>query len=137
METPSGADCIREYARRHYIDPARKRREATVKINAGDVHKGLRLSSRVPQVCAALSSQKFLQENQLSLETRQAPPSGQSTTVTFTYRLGSGNGSSVPPSGAAFLQLRGIARDVFRKLGGGESFVRNERKRFNGPNPKK
>lgn len=131
------SDQIREYARRHHVDPARQRRDVTVTINAGEVHKALRLHSRVPQVCAALSSRKFLQENNLDLTDRQGPPSGQGTTVTFTYRLGSGQKNRVEQAGKDFASFRGIARDIFRKLGGGESFVQSERMRFYGKKEKK
>jgi len=29
-----------------------------------------------------------------------------------------------------FLELRGIAKDLFQELGGGEAFIRNERENF-------
>jgi hypothetical protein len=32
-----------------------------------------------------------------------------------------------------FLQLRGIAKEVFQSLGGGEAFIRKEREQFYGP----
>ena len=58
-------------------------------------------------------------------------PSGMSTTVVFTYRL---LGAGVPEgdSGleAAFLKVRGIAKEVFRSLGGGEAFIKREREHF-------
>jgi hypothetical protein len=34
----------------------------------------------------------------------------------------------------AFLRLRGIAKEVFRSLGGGEAFIRRERENFYGDN---
>lgn len=120
---------IRDYARQHYIEPARRRGEGTVRIVAGDVHRSLSLNNRVPAVCAALQGKKFLTENHLRLDAREGPPSGMSTTMVFTYRIeGSGRGEGVPLS--TFLQARGIAKDVFQSLGGGEAFLKAERDEF-------
>src|ERR1700687_383729 len=100
-------DQIRDHARRQYIEAARRRRESVVQIVAGDVHKALGLSNRVPVVCNALSSKSFLEENRIALESREGPPSGLSTTVRFTYRLLGENGA--PGSPSPFLGLRGVA----------------------------
>jgi hypothetical protein len=62
------------------------------------------------------------------------PPSGMSTTVIFTYRLKDETGqTSSPPTEWPFLRLRGIGKDVFQSLGGGEAFIRKEREQFYGP----
>src|SRR6185437_15999100 len=50
MTKPSLTDQIRDYARRQYIEAARRRRETVIQIVAGDVHKALGLSNRVPVV---------------------------------------------------------------------------------------
>jgi hypothetical protein len=121
-------DRVREYARREYIVPARERGESTVRIIAGEVHRALGLHNRVPLVCSALSSREFLQKNRLRIQSRVGPPSLTSTTVTFTYRL-----EPDKHSGAAshpFYSLRGIAKEVFRELGGGDTFIRAERDQF-------
>jgi hypothetical protein len=112
---------VRDYARRYYIDPARHRRDAVVQIVAGDVHKALRLKISVPVICNALSSKSFLEENKIALESREGPRSGLSTTARFTYRLLSEKGA------ALFLGFRGIAKQVFQALGGGEAFIHAER----------
>ena len=125
---------IREYARTAIVDPARRQHISTIKIVAGDVHKALGLNSRVPQVCSALSSRKFQEENNLELLSREGPPSGQSTTVTFVYRLKDSSDAG-QRSQAQFLKLRGIAKDVFESLGGGEAFLRRERGNFYTPEP--
>jgi 5-methylcytosine-specific restriction protein B len=133
MET-SHADRVREHARREYIEPAKHRRESTIRIVAGDVQKALRLSNRVPLVCQALKSHKFLNENHLVLEKWEGPPSGMSTTVVFTYRLlDDASQTSSESAESMFLALRGIAKDVFQSLGGGEAFIRKEREEFYGP----
>jgi hypothetical protein len=132
MTKASLTDRIRDHARRQYIEAARRRRESVVQIVAGDVHKALGLSNRVPVVCNALSSKRFLEENRIALESREGPPSGLSTTVRFTYRLLRENGGA-PGSPSPFLGLRGIAKQVFQALGGGEAFIRAERDQFDKP----
>jgi hypothetical protein len=132
MVPASHSDRVREHARKRYVEQAKKRNESTVRIVAGDVQKAVHLSNRVPLVCQALKSRQFLEENGLVLEKWEGPPSGISTTVVFTYRFKksplhqeSGRGATSP-----FLHLRGIAKDVFSSLGGGEAFLRNEREKF-------
>jgi hypothetical protein len=128
------ADRVREYTRRKFIEPARQGHQATVKVVVGEIQKAVQLSNRVSLVCQALKSDKFLKENHLLLEKWEGPPSGQSTTVVFTYRLL----DSLPHVPAhsqewPFQGLRGVAKDVFRSLGGGETFLCQERKEFQGP----
>ena len=128
MGHPSHAERVREHARREYIEPARRRHESTISIVAGEVQKAVRLSNRVPLVCQALKSHKFLDENHLVLEKWEGPPSGMSTTVTFTYRLLDAAGQLPSPRADwPFLRLRGIGKEVFQSLGGGEAFIRKER----------
>ena len=131
MAKASLTDKIRDHARRQYIEAARRRREAVVQIVAGDVHKALGLSNRVPVVCNALASKSFLEENKIALESREGPPSGLSTTVKFTYRLLENGGTDAARS--PFLGLRGVAKQVFQALGGGEAFIRAERDQFDKP----
>lgn len=117
-----------------YVEPARRRNEMTVRIVAGEVQKAAGLSNRVSLVCQALKSHKFLNENRLRLEKLDGPPSGMSTTVTFTYRLMDGETQSpVEPAAWPFLRLRGIGKEVFQSLGGGEAFIRKERDQFYEP----
>jgi|SRR5947209_12898219 len=130
MQLETGAERIRDYARLEYIEPARRRRDSIVRIVAGDVHKALGLNNRVPAVCQALKSNKFLDENRLVLEKWDGPPSGMSSTVAFTYRLA---GEALADTGireSPLLRLQGIGKKVFESLGGGESFIRRERERF-------
>ena len=128
MERGDLANTIRRYARSAYIDPARRRGERVVRITAGEIHKQLHLNNRVPAVCSALASPEFLRENHLLLEKKEGPPSGLSTTVKFTYRLAASSHKTKPND--PFQQVRGIAKDIFRKLGGGEAFIRREREAF-------
>lgn len=130
----SVSDSVRQHVRDTYLRPARRRGERIFAVNVGTVHKELALNNRVPLVCLALKSKKFLDENALQLVSKTGPPSGQSTTVTFTYAILDSNEKDSAPT-EPLLQLRGIAKDVFKALGGGETFIREERKSF--PNPGK
>ena len=127
------ADRIRMLGREKYVIPARSRNENQFSIRAGDVVRELTLSG-VNQVCSALKTQKFLQDNNLRLVESSGPPSGQSTTVTYTYEFVDGERDD---KGAdrqdAWNRLRGALKDVFAELGGGENYLRNERANFYGP----
>jgi hypothetical protein len=125
----SDSDRARQYANEAYLRPAKRRGERTFSVNVGSVHRSLDLHNRVPLVCAALKSRKFLQENGLKLITQTGPPSGQSTTVTYTYEI-LGDGGKVASLPDPLSRLRGAAKDVFGALGGGEAFIREERKNF-------
>ena len=134
MQTKTDTDRVREFARLKYIEPAKARHESTVRIVAGEVHKAVQLSNRVPLVCQALKSRKFLNENDLVLEKREGPPSGMGTTVAYTYRLLNDDRKEANPQPEwPFLKLRGVAKEVFTSLGGGEAFIQKERERFHGP----
>ena len=87
---------------------------------------------RVPLLCLSLKSKMFLNENALRLISKTGPPSGQNTTVTFTYEILNSDGKD-SASTKSLLELRGIAKDVFRALGGGEAFIREERRSFSNP----
>jgi hypothetical protein len=134
VQAKTDSDRVREFARREYIEPARARHESSVRIVAGNVQKAVRLNNRVPLVCQALKSSKFLDENHLVLEKWDGPPSGMSTTVVFTYRLLNGDEKATGPRPEwPFTKLRGIAKEVFGSLGGGEAFIKGERERFREP----
>jgi hypothetical protein len=100
-----------------------------VRIVAGDVHRSLRWTNRVPSVCTTLASRKFQNAIGVELVAREGPPSGFGTRAAFTYRLPRTHGS--PDSGGKkrrnLLDLFGIAGDIFQELGGGENFIRRER----------
>jgi hypothetical protein len=117
------ANVIRETASR-YIAEARKRGDDKVTIVAGDIHRELGLHNLVPSVCSALGSENFLEQNQVELIGKEGPPSGKSTTVKFTYRL------TKQSKVDAFAGLRGIAKDLFKSLGGGEAYLKKERQEF-------
>jgi len=129
MTTQTAADRIRECLREKFLQPARLQGLTSIRIVAGEIHKELGLRNQVPNVCQVLRSQKFLNENRLVLEKFEGPPSGLGTTATFTYRLTANSGPASEKE-SLFLSLRGVAKDTFASLGGGEKFVHGERESF-------
>ena len=122
----SFADLARERARAEYVIPARRRGESTVRIPVRDVHKALGLENRYPIVCNALRSDKFLKENHLTIDGQVGPASGFGASVEITYRL------TEQDVMATFLRMRGVLKETFEALGGGEAFIRGEREDFYG-----
>ena len=127
------ADRIRMLGRERYVIPARARNEDRFSIRAGDIVRELTLSG-VNQVCSALKTRKFLQDNNLRLVDSSGPRSGQSTTVVYTYEfVAKGERDKGTDRQDAWNRLRGALKDVFAELGGGENYLRNERANFYGP----
>jgi hypothetical protein len=93
----------------------------------------LKLSQRIPLVCAALRSERFLVSNDLELEKLEGPPSKRGPRVTITYRLKERHESPKDVRLAAIDSIYGIGAEVFASLGGGEAFIRTERESFFGP----
>ncbi len=128
---PTYADAIRSYVVREYIQSARRKGAKTLQINAGDVHRALRLKNRVPNVCSVLRSKMLLDKNGLAIESVSGPPSGMGTRVTFTYRLLDNHESPKGDAAAAdFASLRGLLKGTLQALGGSDAFLRRERERF-------
>lgn len=128
----SKSDLVREKASHRYVESARRKGIGRFSINAGDVQREANLSNRVPLVCMALKSKKFLQANGLRLVSETGPPSGFSTTVTYTYEFIEGK-PALPGANDPWTRLRGALKDVFSELGGGENYLRKEREQFYGP----
>ena len=126
--SPSDTDRVREWVQSQIIQPARARGDRLITVTAGEVHKKLGLKNRVPVVCQALKSKRFLQENNLVLKDVSGPPSGLSTTVKFTFELHSNDEATKKRH--PLWELLGIGKSVFAELGGGENFINNERSHF-------
>jgi len=135
ITSKSHSDRVREYSRETYVNPARRQREKSFTINVGQVQKGVGLHNRVSLVCQALESEKFVRAHGLKLISKTGPPSGQSTTVTYTYEFvdSKKDGENRADREDAWNRLRGALKDVFAELGGGENYLRNERANFYGP----
>lgn len=133
MPTYGSTDKVRATASRQYIEPARLRGDKRVEIHSGVFNKTLvaqRLlpPNRLPIVCNALKSTKFLRENHLVLEEVKGPPSGHSSTVTFVYSLAPAPSPAKRES--LFLGLRGVFKGVYDDEGGAEAFIRKQRDEF-------
>jgi len=125
------ADQIRIYARERYVAQARAQRERRFSIRTGDVVRDMKLRWRsTPAVCSALKTREFLKENALRLVSTAGPPSGLTTTVTYTYEFVEGRERQVLDRQDAWNRLRGALKDVFAEYGGGEAYLRAERASF-------
>jgi len=82
----AGADAIREFCIREYVEPARTRKEHTVTIRSGDVHASMKLSQRLPAVCAALGSDRFEKAARVRRLVIDGPLNGASTLFVFALR---------------------------------------------------
>jgi len=140
------SDRIRTLARSKYVDAALRAHKEYFSIRVKDILVDLQAEgfpgSHIPQICSALKTSKFLRENGLQLEGIDGPPSLQSTTVTFRYRIAEpqkrdeeignrseGRQSSLEEEPAARAlrlgeSLRGILKDELSEYGGGEAFLR-------------
>ena len=110
-----------------YFEPARRRRASTVRVVAGDLARDLNLMTRVPQVCSAMQTQRFLREQGLEIIKREGPPSGQGTTVAVTYKL---NGAPAQDPDGLWQSLRGIFREQLVEAGGADAWLQRERSEF-------
>jgi len=124
-----GADEIRSYSTKTFVEPARQRGQKRLSIRVGDVVRELRLYRSVAAVCSALKTREFQSANRLRLVDATGPKSGLSTTVVFTYEFVD---SEAPrePNVDAWSRLRGALKEVFAELGGGEAYLQAERSKF-------
>jgi len=77
------ADDIREFVFAKYIEPAHRSGISEVRVRAGDVHKEMGLSQRLPAVCAAIGAQKFEKQYGIILVQREGPANGSNAYFTF------------------------------------------------------
>ena len=78
------AERIRLYVLKHYVEPARKARRATITIRAGDIHKAMNLDDRMPAVCDAICTDIFPDMADLKLIRRSGPKHGANVEFTYT-----------------------------------------------------
>jgi hypothetical protein len=135
---------VRRFVAQQIIEPARRRGERRIAVHAGNLGKLLEErkvlpANRYPIICGALGSAKFARSYGVSLVSREGPPSGQSSAVTFTFRLepqdaqadvsreASSKEGFLPASVNSFLELRGVLKGTYRKLGGSDAVHGAER----------
>lgn len=137
------SDQIREHVRRKHVEVARRANQSQFEVRAGTVERELGMTNRTPQVCSALRSRKFLEANGLTLVRQDGPPSGMSTSVTFTFSFSAppsqpkeAKRPGPPPAREAksvyqkLREMRGIAHDIYALLGGPEKALDDERDGF-------
>ena len=125
------ADRIRSQVAKNHVVPARRRGDETVTVVAGVVLRELELrSDRAASVCSALRAVKFRKKNDLELMRVDGPPSKQSTTTTFTFRILKSTASGERPARHALRDLLGAGKATFTALGGGEQWLQREREVF-------
>lgn len=81
------ADQIRHYVKIELIEPARKRGEKLINVNAGDVHQRMKLENRMPAVCSALDAGKFLDYARVTLISRNGPLQGGTAEWVFGLEM--------------------------------------------------
>jgi hypothetical protein len=79
------AELIRHFAFDNYVEPTRGAPNAQIRIRSGDVHKDMKLSARMPAVCAALDARVFQSDFGLELVRRTGPRQG--STVEWVFRV--------------------------------------------------
>jgi hypothetical protein len=73
----SVSDAVRKYATDTHVRPTLRRGGRTLSISVSEVQKAVALRNRVPLVCQALESDKFLKANKLKLISKTGPALGQ------------------------------------------------------------
>ncbi|MDF1835936.1 MAG: AAA family ATPase, partial [Alteraurantiacibacter sp. bin_em_oilr2.035] len=86
-QSQSQADRIREFAIRHYVEPARNKGEASIEIVSGDVHGAMGLQNKMPAVCAVFEGKAFAQQAKVSLLDRHSPIGSDKPSSTIRYRF--------------------------------------------------
>jgi hypothetical protein len=79
------SDRVRDYVKRKYVDPAKKAGKQSLSIRAGDIHRELGFTRRIPVVCSALRSRKF--QDKCAIKLSYIDGHNNTTTAKFTYRL--------------------------------------------------
>src|SRR4051794_27577381 len=125
------SDDVRKHVEEKYIRDSRKKGVQRFTVNAGEVHRAMGLQNRVPLVCSAMQSQKFLNQHGLKLVEKSGPASGISTALNLTFEFVNENRE---PGEDPLLALRGVLQDAFKKLGGGEKFIAEERRAWSADN---
>lgn len=141
------SDAIREFARTKYVLQAVNAGSLEFEIRVKDIWSGMRaqgfeMSGRTPQICSALQTGKFLEENHLAISEIIGPPSGQSPTVVFRYTvIGAKAGESLSNqlkdaennqatetaeewAHRMTGKLFGLLKDEITAMGGTEAFMR-------------
>lgn len=116
------SEAIQTYAKMRSINPAFRAGNKFVSIDTNSVLKELRLRKSEALVSRALQSKKFLETNGLRIVSKLPPAPGGA--LTLIYAIADTALSDL------FYEVRGVAKKIFRELGGGEAFLQRERQNF-------
>lgn len=121
------ADRVRQYVLEHYVEDARERDKDTVDVLVRDVNEALGLNQAWPNICQAISGNKFLE--MADVEPPERIGADQSSATVFRFRLGPATSANADAAdtrpfvlfdatGAAFQPVRHhnrqTARSAFR-----------------------
>lgn len=139
------SDKVRSVARTKYVLPALNSGKTSFSIRVRNMLEDLAPmgfpSGHTPQICSALRSARFQEENGLEVVAVEGPPSGMSPTVVVRYRVKQQEqGKAVSrtakddvhfPAEDAKARarrlaegLRGLLREELAGYGGGEAFLK-------------
>jgi 5-methylcytosine-specific restriction protein B len=79
------SDEIREHVIRKHIEPARMAGGKELTLRAGDIHKELGYSGRMPAVCSVLGSNRLEREGRVKRTRREGPQNGAN--AIFVYSI--------------------------------------------------
>lgn len=77
------ADDVRAYCIKEIIEPARARGASEVAIRAGDVHRAMGYTNRLPLVCSALGAAVFEQRARVQRTGVDGPLASTTTVIRF------------------------------------------------------
>jgi hypothetical protein len=141
------SDQVRAQAKTTYVCAASSRGRRSFSIPVKELLRDLESrgfpSNHARQVCTALTSGKFLRENNIQIENVDGPPSKTSTTVVVHYKFASSEspvsedvgesvaesvsqGNETPEEWAHRMtgKLCGLLKDEIAAMGGGDAFLR-------------
>ncbi|HEX4322326.1 MAG TPA: hypothetical protein VHZ52_15550 [Acidobacteriaceae bacterium] len=136
------SDQIRRLAKERYVDPAVRAGQKEFSIPVRELLVLLPAEfqkNRIPQVCNAIQTAKFLNQDDLQITRVEGPPSGLSTTVVVHYGVGGRSSStSRQPERTAELSrvdaeerakrlanaMKGLLSKELAEYGGADAFVR-------------
>jgi hypothetical protein len=112
------AERIRRFAFENYVAPVYDAPNSEIRIRAGDVHKRMRLSGRMPAVCGALDAVIFRREYGLELVRRTGPAQGAN--VEFVFRISEpktapANKAAASPQSKLIFTLKGKTFEMERR----------------------
>jgi len=81
----TGAEEIRAYIMKQYINPCRENGIKQVRLRSGNIHKELGLKNKFPSVCQVIDGKIFQERAGLKLLTRKGPE--KSSTVEWLFQI--------------------------------------------------